>query len=272
MAPRGMLVDTHCHIDGDRFDDDRALVLARARDAGVKAMVNVGCDLPSSERSLALAHTHADVWATVGIHPHEAKDAPAGFDDELVHLCSDPRCVAVGECGLDYHYDHSPRAVQRDVFARHIAVARRAKKPLVLHIRNGATDGPAFTEAVDILRTERAVDVGGVFHCFTGTVDEAKAALDLGFLLSFPGVVTFKNNGQLGDVARMCPVDRFVVETDAPYMAPVPHRGKRNEPAFVAHTAAFVAQVRGQGVDDVIRSTGENAQRLFGLPPSTSST
>jgi TatD DNase family protein len=272
MAPRSMLVDTHCHIDGDRFDDDRALVLARARDAGVRAMVNVGCDLASSHRSLALAHTHADIWATVGVHPHEARDAPAGFDDELVRLCSDPRCVAVGECGLDYHYDHSPRAVQRDVFARQIAVARRAKKPLVLHIRNAASDGPAFAEAIDILRQEKASDVGGVFHCFTGTVDEAKAALDIGFLLSFPGVVTFKNNGALGDVARMCPADRFVVETDAPYMAPVPHRGKRNEPAFVAHTAAFVAQVRGQGVDEVVQATGANAQRLFGLPspPPTS--
>jgi TatD DNase family protein len=260
-----MLVDTHCHIEGDRFDDDRAQVLARARAAGVRAMVNVGCDLASSRRSLDLAHTHGDVWATVGVHPHEAKDAPAGFDDELVTLCRDPRCVAVGECGLDYHYDHSPRAVQRDVFARQIAAARRAKKPLVLHIRNAATGGPAFVEAVDILRQERARDVGGVFHCFTGTVDEAKAALDLGFLLSFPGVVTFKNNGQLSDVARLVPPDRFVVETDAPYMAPVPHRGQRNEPAFVAHTAAFVAQVRGEAIEDVIRTTGDNACRLFGL-------
>jgi TatD DNase family protein len=261
-----MLVDTHCHIDGDRFDDDRADVLARARAAGVAAMVNVGCDLPSSRRSLDLARTHADLWATVGIHPHEAKEAPAGFDDELLHLCSDPRCVAVGECGLDYHYDHSPRAVQRDVFARQIAVARKAKKPLVLHVRNAAQDGPAFVESVDILRAEGARDVGGVFHCFTGSVDEARAALDLGFLLSFPGVVTFKNNGQLGDVARMCPADRFVVETDAPYMAPVPHRGKRNEPAFVAHTVAFVAQVRGQAVHDVIATTGANARTLFALP------
>lgn len=270
MASHRMLVDTHCHLDGDRFDDDRADVLSRARAAGVSAMVNVGCDLASSRRSLDLAHTHDDVWASVGVHPHEAKDAPAGFDDELVTLCSDPRCVAVGECGLDYHYDHSPRPVQREVFARQIAAARRAKKPLVLHIRNAAHDGPAFAEALDILRGERAVDVGGVFHCFTGTVNEAKAALDLGFLLSFPGVVTFKNNGQLSDVARLCPADRFVVETDAPYMAPVPHRGKRNEPAFVALTAAFVAQVRGEAVDDVVRNTGANACRLFGLSSSSS--
>jgi TatD DNase family protein len=267
-----MLVDTHCHIDQDRFDDDRALVLSRARAAGVGAMINVGCDLPSSRRSLGLAHTHPDIWATVGIHPHEAQHAPVDFDEQLVVLCADPRTVAVGECGLDYHYDHSPRPVQREVFARQISAARRARKPLVLHVRNGAQDGPAFAEALDILRAEHAHDIGGVFHCFTGTLDEARAALDLGFLLSFPGVVTFKNNGQLTEVARLCPADRFVVETDAPFMAPVPHRGKRNEPAFVAHTAAFVAAVRGEVVADLIEVTGRNASRMFGLSERVNST
>ncbi len=261
-----MLVDTHCHIEGDRFDDDRAAVLRRARDAGVTAMINVGCDMASSRRSLDLARTHADVFAAVGVHPHEAKDAPPGFDDELVKLCSDPRCVAVGECGLDYHYDLSPRGVQQEVFARQIAAAKRAKKPLVLHIRNGAVDAPAFSDALGILDVEGARDVGGVFHCFTGTLDEAKRALDLGFMISFPGVVTFKNNGQLADVARMVPRDRFVVETDSPFMAPVPCRGKRNEPAWVAHTAAFIASVRGESVDDVHAATGATAARLFSLP------
>jgi TatD DNase family protein len=261
-----MLIDTHCHIEGDRFDDDRAAVLERARAAGVKAMINVGCDLASSRRSIDLAHVHPDLFAVVGVHPHEAKDAPVGFDDELVRLCADPRCVAVGECGLDYHYDHSPRTVQRDVFARQIAAARRAKKPLVLHVRNGDKDGPAFQEALDILRVEGARDVGGVFHCFTGTLDEARAGLDLGFLLSFPGVVTFKNNGQLSEVATFVPSDRYVVETDAPFMAPHPCRGKRNEPAFVAHTAAFVAQVRGTELTRTLAETGDNARRLFALP------
>lgn len=263
-----MLVDTHCHIDGDRFDDDRLAVLTRAREAGVGAMINVGCDLASSQRSLDLANAHPDVWATVGIHPHEAKDAPAGFDDELFTLCSDPRCVAVGECGLDYHYDHSPRDVQRMVFAKQIAVAKRARKPIVLHIRNGpssANGGPAFQEALEILEAEGARDVGGVFHCFTGTVAEAKRGLDLGFTISLPGVVTFKNNGELTEVAKLVPADRVVVETDSPYMAPVPFRGKRNEPAFVAHTAAFVASVRGDRVEDFIEQTGKNAQKLFGL-------
>jgi len=261
-----MLVDTHCHIEGDRFDDDRQAVLQRARDAGVAAMINVGCDMASSRRSLDLARTHADVFAAVGVHPHEAKDAPVDFDDELVTMCSDPRCVAVGECGLDYHYDLSPRAVQQEVFARQINAARRAKKPLVLHIRNGAVDAPAFGHALDILKAENARDVGGVFHCFTGSLDEAKQALDIGFMISFPGVVTFKNNGQLTDVAKMVPADRFVVETDSPFMAPVPCRGQRNEPAWVAHTAAFIAGVRGESVEAVHSATGATASRLFSLP------
>ncbi len=259
-----MLVDSHTHLDAERFDGDRAATIARARAAGVERMVNVGCDLPSSERSLGLAHTHADIFATVGIHPHEAKLAPDGFDDTLVALAADPRCVAVGECGLDYHYDLSPRDVQRAVFARQIAAALRAHKPLVLHIR--PKDGrDAFDDALEILEGEGARDAGGVFHCFTGTVEQAKRALDLGFYLSMPGVVTFKSAGELPEVARMAPGDRLLVETDAPYMAPVPHRGKRNEPAFVALTAAFVAEVRGEDRRAFVEATGENACRLFSL-------
>lgn len=222
-------------------------------------MINVGCDLPSSLRSLGLAQTHADIFATVGVHPHEAKDAPQDFDDRLVELARNARCVAIGECGLDFFYDHSPRDVQRTVFARQIAAARRARKPLVLHVRD------AFDEALDVLTAEDARDVGGVFHCFTGTWEQGRRALELGFYLSMPGVVTFKNAGELPEVARKSPIDRLLVETDAPYMAPVPHRGKRNEPAFVAHTAAFIAEVRGEDRLAFIEATGANARRLFGL-------
>jgi TatD DNase family protein len=254
-----MLVDTHCHIDADRFDDDRPAILARARDAGVEAFINVGCDSQSSKRSLGLAATHPDVWAAVGHHPHEARHAGAHFEDELFALAAHRRCVAIGECGLDFHYDHSPRDVQRDVFARQIDVARQVKKPLVLHIRE------AFDEALVILAAHKAHEVSGVFHCFTGTVDQARRALDLGFTLSLPGVVTFKNAGELVEVAKLVPRDRVVVETDAPYMAPAPHRGKRNEPAFVSHTAAFVAEVRGEDRLAFIEATGQNARRLFGL-------
>jgi TatD DNase family protein len=182
-----------------------------------------------------------------------------------VKLCAHPRCVALGECGLDYYYDHSPRDVQRAVFAKQIAAAKRANKPLVLHIRD------AFDEAIEILESEGARDVGGVFHCFTGTLAQSKRALDLGFYLSMPGVVTFKNAGELPEVARQAPKDRIVVETDAPYMAPTPHRGKRNEPAFVALTAHFVADVRGEDRLAFIAQSGANAQRLFGLTARSSS-
>ena len=260
------LVDSHCHLDSARFDTDRAAVLARARDAGVGAMVNVGCDLASSVRSLGLAAAHAEVWATVGVHPHEARLAPAGFDDELVRLAAHPRCVALGECGLDYHYDHSPRDVQRMVFARQVAAAGRARKPLVLHIRpkEGAD---AFDDAMEVLRAEGGRDRGGVFHCFTGTAEQARRALELGFYISLPGVVTFKDAGELPEVARFLPADRVLVETDAPYLAPVPQRGKRNEPAFVTHTADKVAELRGEDRLAFREVAGDNARRLFGLDP-----
>ncbi|HEY4219922.1 MAG TPA: TatD family hydrolase [Myxococcota bacterium] len=265
-----MLVDSHCHLDTDRFDPDRTATIERARAAGVARMVNVGCDLASSLRSLGLAQTHADIFATVGVHPHEAKDVPADFDEQLVALAANARCVAIGECGLDYHYDHSPRDVQRAIFARQIAVAKRARKPLVLHVRPSSHgDGAghdAFDDALDILKTEGARDVGGVFHCFTGTVAQSVRALDFGFYLSLPGVVTFKSAGELPDVAKRSPRERLLVETDAPFMAPTPHRGKRNEPAFVALTAAFVADVRGEDARAFTDATGDNARRLFGLP------
>lgn len=258
------LVDSHCHLDSARFDADRAAVLERARAAGVGAIVNIGCDLAGSVRSLGLAATHADVWATVGVHPHEAKDAPPDFDDELLRLSAHPRCVAIGECGLDYHYDHSPRGVQRAVFVRQIAVARRAHKPLVLHIRP-ADGADAFGDALQLLLAEGGRDCGGVFHCFTGTAAQARRALDLGFLVSFPGVVTFKDAGELPEVARLVPLDAMLVETDAPYLAPVPQRGKRNEPAFVVHTADAVAALGGHDRLALHQATGDNARRLLHL-------
>ena len=264
MTRAGPLVDSHCHLDAARFDADRAAVLERARTAGVGAIVNIGCDLVGSRRSLTLAATHDDVWATVGVHPHEAKEAVEGFAAELVRLAAHPRCVAIGECGLDYHYDHSPREVQRAVFAAQIEVARRAKLPLVLHIR--PSDGhDAFDDAVQMLVHEGGRDCGGVFHCFTGTVAQARRALELGFVVSLPGVITFRDAGELPDVARFLPMDAMLVETDAPYLAPVPHRGKRNEPAFVALTADAVAAARGQPAMIVREATGDNARRLFGL-------
>jgi TatD DNase family protein len=254
-----MLIDTHCHIDAERFDDDRAAVLARAQAAGVTTLINVGCDLASSARSLDLARTHDAVFATAGIHPHEAEKAPADFEAQLSTMLAHKRCVALGECGLDYYYDHSPRDVQRDVFARQIALARQKQKPLVIHVRD------AWDDCLSVLESEGARDAGGVIHCFTSTWVDAQRALDIGFFISIPGVVTFKNAGELPEVVQKVPLDRLLVETDAPYMAPTPFRGKRNEPAFVAHTAGHVATLRQAAVEDVVEAIARNAERLFRL-------
>lgn len=255
-----MLIDTHCHLDADRFDEDRAAVIARARAAGVRRMVTVGCDEENSRRALGLAATHDDVWATVGVHPHEAAAASQRFDDVLLELAGNERCVAIGECGLDFYYDHSPRERQREVFARQVAVARRVNKPLVIHVRD------AWSECLDVLHAEGARDCGGVIHCFSGSLEDAKRSLELGFYLSIPGIVTFKSPGDLPEVVRMAPLDRLLVETDSPYLAPTPYRGKRNEPAYVLEVARKVAELRAMTLDDVIERTGANARTLFGLP------
>lgn len=255
-----MLIDSHCHLDADRFDDDRAAVITRAREAGVRRMVTVGCDEDNSRRALGIAATHPDVWATVGVHPHEAEKASDAFDDVLIALAASERCVAIGECGLDYYYDHSPRDRQREVFARQVAVAKRVRKPLVIHVRD------AWSECLDVLQAEGARECGGVIHCFSGSLDDAKKSLDLGFYLSIPGIVTFKSPGDLPEVVRMAPEDRLLVETDSPYLAPMPYRGKRNEPAFVVEVAKKVAELRGAPFEQVVEQTGRNARALFSLP------
>lgn len=255
-----MLIDSHCHLDADRFDDDRAAVLERARHAGVRRMVTVGCDEENSRRALGLASTHDDVWATVGVHPPEAASASERFDEVLAKLAASDRCVAIGECGLDYYYDHSPRERQREVFARQIALARRVQKPLVIHVRD------AWDECIELLHSEGARECGGVIHCFSGSLDDAKRSLELGFYLSIPGIVTFKSPGDLPEVVRTAPADRLLVETDSPYLAPMPYRGKRNEPAFVLEVARKVAELRGVELDDVVAQTGKNARALFSLP------
>lgn len=255
-----MLIDTHCHLDAPRFDEDRADVMERARAAGVRRMVTIGCDEESSRRALGLAATHDDVWATVGVHPHEAAAAPEGFDETLEALSRHERCVAIGECGLDYYYDHSPRERQREVFARQVALARRMRKPLVIHVRD------AWSDTLDVLHAEGARDAGGVIHCFSGSLEDAERSLELGFYLSIPGIVTFKSPGDLPEVVKRVPLDRLLVETDSPYLAPVPYRGKRNEPAYVLEVARKVAELREMPLEELIEATGKNARALFGLP------
>lgn len=254
-----MWTDAHCHIP-HRSDDDRLRLdldaIAVARDARVGRMVTVGVDLASSREAVAVAGGHEGVWATAGVHPHDADKGVAGIEA----LLDATEVVAVGECGLDYHYEHSPRAVQRSVFAAQIALANAHDLALVIHTRE------AWDETFDILTAE-GTPARTVFHCFTGGPAEARRALDTGAVLSFSGIVTFPSATEVREAAVMCPLDRFTVETDAPYLAPVPHRGRANAPALVPVVGAAIATVRGVAVEEVEAATTATAARLFALPP-----
>ena len=244
-----MWTDSHCHIGVE--------AVAPARAAGVTRLITVGTDAVESARAMALAAEEDGVWATVGLHPH---DAVQGLSGVVALLEAPPReVVAVGECGLDYHYDHSPRAVQRSVFASQVGLAQRLGLALVIHTRE------AWDDTFRILASE-GVPERTVFHCFTGGASEARRALDLGATLSFSGIVTFPTAGDVRDAARLCPLDRLLVETDSPYLAPVPFRGKPNSPALVPVVGAALAASRGVDVDVVEEATWENAARVFELP------
>jgi TatD DNase family protein len=261
------LIDSHCHLEAKDFvnadgSDERPDVLARARAAGVEAFVCVGsgASLDEVRTAVAMAEAHPDIWAAVGIHPHDAARIPAGAIEEIERLAAEhPRVVAVGETGLDYYYDHSPAAEQQETLRRFIAIARRTRKPLSLHVRD------AHADAVRILTEEGAREVGGVIHCFTGGLGDARAYVDLGFHISLSGVVTFKSATAIREAAAWVPVERLLVETDCPFLAPVPMRGKRNEPAYITHTAAAVASVRGEDAVAFATATTSNARALFGL-------
>ncbi|HVE47767.1 MAG TPA: TatD family hydrolase [Acidimicrobiales bacterium] len=246
-----MWTDSHCHVP---YKDLGLEVIAAAREAGVTRFVNVGTDAEQSAAAIAVAQEHDDVWATVGLHPH---DAVKGVGT-IVDLLSSPRVVAVGECGLDYHYDHSPRPVQREAFAAQIALAHAHGLALVIHTRE------AWDDTFAVLAAE-GVPERTVFHCFTGGPEEARRALDAGGHLSFSGIVTFKGADDVRGAAALCPLDRLLVETDAPFLAPVPHRGRTNEPALVPLVGAAVAAAKGVDVADVEQSSWENAERVFRL-------
>ena len=261
-----MFVDSHAHIDGEEFDADRDEVVARAREAGVRAILNVGTGDPHGgnfERAVALAEKYEGVYAAVGVHPHDARLYDEAAERLLLEFVRNRRVVAVGEIGLDYHYDNSPRGVQREVFARQLRLARGEGLPVIIHSRE------ADEETLEILRAEYAgAERGGVMHCFGGGPALAEGALALGFYISFAGNVTFKKADALREVALAVPLERLLVETDCPYLAPVPHRGRRNEPAYVAATARFLAELRGVGVEELGRTTSENFARLFGVEPA----
>jgi TatD DNase family protein len=251
------LVDSHCHLDDPKFDEDREQVIERARAAGVERMLAIGTGSgpPDLEVAVRLADRYPFLFATIGVHPHDAAKATEETFARLRELAAHPKVLAIGEIGLDYHYDFSPRDVQRDVFERQLALAAEAGKPIVIHTRE-AWD--------DTLAAIRALPHGGIMHCFTGDPAQARQALDRGFHLSFGGVLTFPKAESLREAARLTPGDRLLVETDCPYLAPVPHRGKRNEPAFVVETVRKLAEVRSTGVEAIAGLTTSNFDRLLG--------
>jgi TatD DNase family protein len=260
------LIDTHCHLDFDRYEEDFEEVLTRADAAGVGRMMTIGCatSVADADAALKIARAHPErLRATVGAHPHDAQNADRAVLDEIERLADDPFVRAIGEMGLDFHYDNSPRDAQREAFRAQIAIARRVKKPIVVHTR------AAPVETLQILREENANDVGGIIHCFSEDAAFAAAALDLGFVASFSGLVTFsKNVDGIRDAAAKQPDDAILLETDAPYLSPHPHRGKRNEPANVAHIAACIAELRGVDVNSIAELTTANAERVLRWPSS----
>ena len=257
-----MLIDSHCHLDPAYLPAGPGDVLTRARAAGVGLFVciGVGRDLGAARAAVALAGARKEVFATVGVHPHDAATTDERGIEEIARLAREPRGVDIDEIGLDFHYDHSPRDVQKAVFRRMIALAREAGKPIVIHTRSA----PADTLA--ILEEEDARDVGGIIHCFSEDRAFAERALALDFDLSFSGILTFKNAHAIREAARFAPADRILVETDSPFLAPVPLRGKTCEPAYIVHTARCLAELRGQPFDEVARQTTANAAKRLGLP------
>ncbi|MEJ7624937.1 MAG: TatD family hydrolase [Pyrinomonadaceae bacterium] len=259
-----MLIDSHCHIDAEQFDADRDEVVARALAAGVVSMLNIGTGDPRTDafrRAVEVAERYENVYAAVGVHPHDAKLYDGAAENQMIGLVkSSKKVIAWGEIGLDYYYDHSPRDVQREVFRRQIRAARELGLPIIIHSRD------ADDETVEIL-TEECSYAGfrGIMHCFGGTPKMAESLMNLGFFISFAGNITFKKADNLRCAARVVPLDRLLIETDCPFLTPVPLRGQRNEPSFVAHTAQFLAELYGVDVDLLAQRTTENFTNLFGI-------
>ena len=254
------LIDSHCHLDSAEFDADRDAVIERALAAGVEHMMAIGTGNgpPDLEVALRLAEKHTAFFATVGVHPHDAAKASAEDFKRLADLLAHPKVLAVGEIGLDYHYDFSPREVQKSAFIDQMTIAAQSKKPIVIHTREAWDDTLALIE-----QHWAPHGIGGIMHCFSGGPEEARRAIDLGFYLSFGGIVTFPKALNVHESAKSAPRDRILIETDAPYLAPVPKRGKRNEPALMVHTARKLAELRGESYEDICAATTENFRRLL---------
>ena len=257
-----MLIDSHAHLDDPRFNDDRDGVLQRAWDAGVRTILTIGNGSGPAQMGcgIPIAEAHDWIYTSVGVHPHDAAKVEEQHYALMEELSQKPKVVAIGETGLDYYYDNSPRDIQRDVFRKHLALAKKIDLPVIIHTR----DADADTEEI----LKQAAPLRGVIHCFTSGEKLADFVLSIGFTISFSGIVTFPNAKPLAAIARRVPPDRILVETDCPYLAPVPHRGKRNEPGFVADTARFIAQLRGLSPDEFAAQTSANFNRLFALKTS----
>jgi TatD DNase family protein len=269
-----MFVDSHAHLDGKQFDSDREQVIARARDAGVQTMVAIGNGdgPPTLDAGIRLAEKHPFMYATIGIHPHEARLADEAAYQTMERLARNSKVIAWGEIGLDYHYDHSPRETQKQVFARQMELATTAKLPIVIHCRPSDGSDNAWEDCLGMIRDRWDPNgVGGILHCFTGNWGQAKSALDMGFMISFAGNLTFPKAQQIRDAALEVPLDRLLIETDCPYLAPIPHRGKRNEPAFVKETARKLGELRGLSTAQVGEQTSRNFYNFFKLVEITES-
>jgi TatD DNase family protein len=252
-----MFIDSHAHIDGDDFDNDRPEVIDRAHAAGVSTILNVGTGDPHSgafERAVQLGKAHKSIFTAIGTHPHDARHYDDAAEQKIKNLINDDHVIAWGEIGLDFHYDNSPRDVQIEVFKRQLRAARECDLPVVIHTRE------AEAETIDILQS---TECRGVFHCFSGSMELAQRAIELGFMISFSGIVTFKKADELREVAKQVPLDHLLIETDCPYLTPIPYRGKRNEPAYVVEVARCLAGLHGVDIEEMGRITTENFNRFF---------
>ena len=269
-----MFVDSHAHLDGKQFDSDREQVIARAREAGVATMVAIGNGdgPPELDAGIRLAEQYPFLYATIGVHPHEARLASDHVYAQMESLAKHPKVIAWGEIGLDYYYDHSPRDVQKNVFTRQMELAGAAKLPIVIHCRPSDNSDNAWQDCLQLIGEQWAPrSIGGVLHCFTGDWPQAKRALDMGFMISFAGNVTFPKAQQIRDAALQVPLDRMFIETDCPYLAPIPYRGKRNEPAYVKETARKIGELRGLSMEEVGEQTARNFYNFFKIAEITES-
>lgn len=252
-----MFFDTHAHLDDEQFEADRELVIKRAREAGLRLIMNVSCDLGAARKTLELTKKHNFIYGAVGIHPQDAKNITEDDFQELKELAQEDKIMAIGEIGLDYYWDEVPHDVQHQILRRQIKLAKEVKLPVIIH------DREAHQDVFDILKKEGAQEVGGVMHCYSGSWEMAKEYIKMGFYISLGGPVTFKNGRKVQEIAKLVPLENLLIETDAPYLAPVPYRGKRNESAYVVKTAEQIAQLKGLDVEVVAKATLENGKKLF---------